>query len=162
MVVERPSDAMMHGLHYVAGLVFYSVTPVAVVCESVPPFGLTKEMIMALSQRHAYGLSLFIAASVTQYHIHAYLASLKPRIGPRIYILPKGGLFDAVLCPHYFLEILIYAALFMAVGTWTTFAVLVWVVVDLSVSADESYKWYLARFGDKLNPEIARIIPFVF
>ena len=37
LFVERPSNAEMHVLHYIAGVLFYLITPFAIVCESLPP-----------------------------------------------------------------------------------------------------------------------------
>ncbi|KAI9364991.1 hypothetical protein DFJ73DRAFT_792541 [Zopfochytrium polystomum] len=99
-----------------------------------------------------------------------------------------GPWFRLVACPHYFAELVLYVAFAVfargaggaggggsgsgsgsggglsaaavAVAPW---AAVLWVAVDLGVSADETWRWYRRRFGDAAAPRgWKRMVPFVY
>lgn len=107
-------------------------------------------------------LPIFILASGVQYDCHAYLASLQK------YTLPAHPAFEKLICPHYFAECLIYIALTFiaapkgALVNKTVFTALIFVSVNLGVTADISRDWYAQKFGaDKIAGKW-RIIPLVY
>ena len=55
---------------------------------------------------------------------------------------PHTAWFQYLLCPHYTAEILIYTSLALLIGSWTSLSLLVWVTINLSVSAHQQSQWY--------------------
>lgn len=107
-------------------------------------------------------LSIFIFASGVQYDCHAHLASLKK------YTLPAHAAFEKLICPHYFAESLIYVALTFiaapkgALINKTIFTALVFVLVNLGVTADTSREWYAQKFGADKVAGKWRMIPLIY
>lgn len=114
-----------------------------------------------------------IAANICQYRCHYILYQLKSKRSddgdsakPR-YSLPRGFLFDYVCCPHYFLEIVFYLAIWQSLPqSLTCLLIALWTISNLSVVAYQHYYFYLATFpeafiyGDKKNWRI--LIPGVW
>lgn len=123
------------------------------------------------SLRTIIGVLTFILASGIQHDCHAYLASLK-EIGPSEtkseYKLPNHPAFNISLTPHYFAECLIYTSLSILAApqgdwlNWTFVAALVFVTVNLGVTADGTRKWYREKFGADAVSGRARMIPSVY
>jgi hypothetical protein len=90
---------------------------------------------------------IFILASGVQHDCHAYLASLKK------YSVPEHPVFNRLVCPHYFVECLIYLAISIvaapagAMLNWTIVCALIFVAVNLGVTADGTREWYVQKFG---------------
>jgi hypothetical protein len=82
---------------------------------------------------------------------------------PNRYSIPFGGLFEAVSCPHYFVEIVFYVTLlfvgrfYVAKGLLITF-----VVVNLADRANRTHRWYESQFGDAYPNDRNRLIPFIW
>ena len=91
---------------------------------------------------------MFLAGNALQLHSHWLLARLRPA-QPRIpgskppasagadaaaeqsgYVVPRGGAFELVSCPHYLAEIVIYGGLALVAGRGQPlpWLVLTWVV----------------------------------
>jgi 3-oxo-5-alpha-steroid 4-dehydrogenase 3 len=72
------------------------------------------------------------------------------------------------LAPHYLAECIEYLALGIAgapPGQWinkTLACALIFVMVNLGVTAHGSKKWYVQRFGEKSIQGKARMIPFIW
>ncbi|BFZ63818.1 hypothetical protein YB2330_004950 [Saitoella coloradoensis] len=99
-------------------------------------------------------VALFIGATVRQYTLHSHLASLRPPTSTASkpeYKLPTHPAFLNTVAPHYTAEIGIYAAMVLANSgrNLTLWCALVWVVVNLSVSATSSREWMIEMFGEK-------------
>jgi len=84
------------------------------------------------------------------------------------YTLPSTPIFNSIVCPHYTAECVIYAALAILAaprGTWvnrTIFCVLVFVLVNLGVTATTTKKWYAQRFGKEKVENRWKIIPGIY
>jgi len=93
---------------------------------------------------------------------HRYLASLKK------YSLPSHPAFASIICPHYTAECAIYLSLTVlaapkgAIINQTLLTALIFVVVNLGISADLSRKWYVEEFGAKSVGERWRMIPYLW
>lgn len=107
-------------------------------------------------------LPLFLVSSVTQYRCHQHLASLKK------YSLPNLGIFRYIVCPHYTCECLIYLSLAVLAspeGYWwnrSVLAVLLFVIVNLGVTAHGTRNWYIEKFGQEQVQEKWTMIPLLF
>ena len=116
----------------------------------------------APSIRTMLSVPSFILASGIQYDAHAYLASL-----PK-YTLPDHPLFHTMICPHYTAECIIYMSLAILgapEGTWvnpTILYALIFVTINLAVTASTTKEWYVEKFGkDKVEYRWS-MIPYVF
>lgn len=47
------------------------------------------------------GMVIFVLGEFINFAHHAILATLRPKGGSK-YVIPTGGLFSMVICPHYF------------------------------------------------------------
>ena len=101
-------------------------------------------------------------ASGIQYDCHTYLSSL-----PK-YTLPVHPIFQLIICPHYSSECLLYLAMtFLAaprgkIVNQTVLNVLLFVLVNLGVSAGMTKEWYVQKFGADKVAERWKMIPFVY
>lgn len=79
-----------------------------------------------------------------------------------IYVIPKGGLFEFVSSPHYFVEIVFYVTL-LFVGRFYAAKLLlvVFVVINLTDRAYRTHNWYLEKFKSTY-PDRYRLIPSVW
>lgn len=118
--------------------------------------------LSAPSLRTILFIPLFVLASGIQHDCHVYLASL-----PK-YTLPTHPMFQNLICPHYTVECLIYLSMaFLAApeGAWinrTILAGLVFVSVNLGVTASTSKEWYEHRFGKDEVSGRWKMIPLIF
>lgn len=116
----------------------------------------------APSKRTMLCIPLFILASGIQHDCHVYLASL-----PK-YSLPTHPIFQVIVCPHYFAECLIYTSMaFLGAprGAWlnkTMASALLFVSVNLGVTASTSKEWYARKFGKERVARRWKMIPFVY
>lgn len=107
--VHRFSDRRLPVSLFVAGLLFYAITPLSIVLELVEQD--TKDTLFNSIINGVCVISavlLFVNASSMQTRAHKALASLREDGSQNAYRIPFGGDFDSVSCPHYFAEILIY------------------------------------------------------
>jgi 3-oxo-5-alpha-steroid 4-dehydrogenase 3 len=118
-----------------------------------------------LDAQLAIGLIIFAAAAISQNRAHAYLWRLR-KTGT--YTFPTHPLFSLTMTPHYFAECVEYIGLMIAAATpgqyvnKTLASVLVFVVVNLGVTANGTYGWYAERFGkDKVKGK-AKMIPLIW
>ncbi|KAG9949273.1 hypothetical protein KCU85_g4372, partial [Aureobasidium melanogenum] len=165
--LTKPSNARMWIGHWALGVWFYASMSVAVWIEGAPTllkesFNLSHLTIEPPSLRTFVGCLIFILASGVQHDCHAYLASL------RKYSVPEHPVFHRLVCPHYFVECLIYFAISIvaapagAVLNWTIVCALVFVAVNLGVTAAGTREWYVQKFGADSMRGKWRMIPFIF
>jgi 3-oxo-5-alpha-steroid 4-dehydrogenase 3 len=114
------------------------------------------------SRRAILAIAIFIFASLKQNECHRHLAGLKK------YTLPYRGWFQYIVCPHYTSECLIYVALSLAasppgrVVNSTVFTGLLFVAVNLGITANATQKWYADKFGAAKVASRWKMIPFIF
>ena len=76
--------------------------------------------------------------------------------------IPRGDLFELCSCPHFFMEILIYAAI-ATVFLWqheVCNCIFVFVIVNQTLSGMMSHKWYLQNFPSYPKHRTA-VIPYL-
>ena len=118
--------------------------------------------LSAPSKRTLLCTPLFIMASGIQHDCHAYLAFL-----PK-YTLPSHPMFQHIICPHYLAECVIYTSLAILgtpEGAWfnkTLCSALLFVTVNLGVTASTSKEWYAQKFGKEKVARRWKMIPFVY
>ena len=147
--VPNPKSKMWVG-HFAIGLAFFLVLPLAIMASysrmSIPPVRLSLaplQLGVVLVTTNS-----FLAASLWQYKYHAYLASL------RKYTLPQKHGASLIVAPHYTADCLIFLCLAIlnarnGVIDLNLLCVLVFVVINLGVTADGTKNWMLSKFRDQ-------------
>ncbi|KAJ3040087.1 Steroid 5 alpha-reductase 3 [Rhizophlyctis rosea] len=124
LTLFRSSNAKIHVFHYLFGLIYYFITPIALSIEgwqNILTHGKHPSMHSPIpckatptqekSSPPYNGTLLFIYASHSQHTCHKILASLRSSSSSsQPYTLPKTSHFTHTSCPHYFFECLIYAS----------------------------------------------------
>ncbi|CAN0908740.1 Steroid 5-alpha-reductase DET2 [Linum grandiflorum] len=106
-----------------------------------------------------FGLLLFLVGIAGNFYHHYLLAKL--RTDSKEYKIPKGGMFNLVICPHYLFEIMgFYGIAFMS-QTLYSFTVAVGTTAYLSGRSYATRKWYLSKFDD-FPSSVKALIPFIF
>lgn len=127
----------------------------------MPDMPLQKRLLVLL------GIALFFLASMTQSNFHGYLRYMK-QLTKGEYTLPQHPLFDYTVTPHYAAECLEYVGLALILAppgqvfSTTMLCCLVFVAVNLGVTADGTREWYRRKFGAEEIEGKARMIPFVW
>ena len=143
-------------------------------------------VLAAPTLRTIFAVLIFLLASGAQHDCHAYLAHLKntkPKSGTRDktdktngpaatrddgYKLPTHPAFQSLIAPHYFAECLIYLSLALVAAperswmNWTLASALVFVAVNLGVTAGVTKEWYERRFGKGAVRGKWRMVPGVW
>lgn len=107
-------------------------------------------------------IPIFLIASGVQHDCHKYLTSLQK------YTLPTHPAFQRLICPHYTTECLIYLSLALIAAPGgepinkTILAALIFVMVNLGITADMSKEWYEKKFGKESVVGRWRMLPFIF
>jgi hypothetical protein len=184
LLVHRFSANAVMPLHlWLAGLAHYAAVPWTLLppsvdeagaegAEDVPCSNATSPFVLVAA------CLLFCAANLQQHRMHRALADLRPlakaeksgRKAPRndgdgAYVLPTGRWWDVAVCPHYSMEVLVYAALagvrYALVSCEprgapslaayypllaAPLAMVAWVAGNLSATAAHTREWYRRRF----------------
>ena len=160
----------MHMSHYLVGIFFYTTINILPYLWFLPTQSdiLESATTTTTTNLYPYSLSfsmydliaiyLFAVASADQSRNHGHLSTLKK------YTKPFKGLFEYCCCAHYFDEIVIYLSHFIIFRRLPSFLAFVWVVSNLSVSANETYIYYLNSTdqNDRIQNNYWRIIPFLY
>ena len=168
---KSSSSSRMWIGHYLIGLTFYFFVNIAIFVDHLYQdhslLGLPQS---PLKGRHfmlnfdAAALAMFAMASVKQHQYHEYLSSLKK------YTLPDQHAFCYIIAPHYTAECFIYLSISILAAPQGTFinltvlCALVFVVVNLGVTAVGTKKWMLNRFAERKDEieKRSRMIPWIF
>ncbi|GME79703.1 unnamed protein product [Ambrosiozyma monospora] len=160
--------SMMHLSHYLVGWFFYTSINLMPLLSYHPDLSSVsdsnEDSVKSPSIRLVLAFVVYFWSSLDQYRNHKHLAQLVK------YNRPQQGLFKYVCCAHYFDEIMVYFSYALIVGTKFSVLILVWVIVDLAVSANETYKFYVLqelkvdekKGKDSNAPSFGRIVPFVY
>ena len=178
----RGSSEMWIG-HYAIGIAFYLATGVAIWIEGLPaskafhrlgrgleynsnpynaPYKVPHKPEFTLGFSDAIFIWAFVDASIDQHKYHRHLASLMK------YTAPTHPGFESIIAPHCTCECLIYlslAILSRPSGYYlnhTMTAALVFVVINLGISADGTKRWMRNKFGDDSVAKKWRMIPRVW
>ncbi|XP_013720964.2 very-long-chain enoyl-CoA reductase [Brassica napus] len=107
------------------------------------------------------GIVMFVVGIVGNLYHHVLLAKLRSEDGTKQYKIPKGGLFDTIICPHYLFEILVFWSFFMVSQTIYSFSFAMGTTFYLVGRSYATRSWYLSKFDD-FPKHIKALIPFVF
>lgn len=145
--------------HYLVGLWLYiNVNYLQFYQKVLPLMSKTKTNTKTnTSSINYFFVGVFLVLQYLQTIHHAHLRSLVK------YTIPYKYLFKTVYSAHYFIEILIYLNLVILDGFSTiTIFPFIWTVINLTVSAQNTQKWYLKKFKIKDSENFKKsIIPNV-
>ncbi|KAK9061375.1 hypothetical protein SSX86_018556 [Deinandra increscens subsp. villosa] len=107
------------------------------------------------------GIAMFlIGISGNLYH-HYILSSLRKE-GDREYKIPKGGLFDLIICPHYFFEVVEFIGVSCISQTMFSVCFTLGTIFLLLGRSRGTREWYVSKFGSSFRSDIKAIIPYLF
>ncbi|KAK3228594.1 hypothetical protein Dsin_000475 [Dipteronia sinensis] len=106
------------------------------------------------------GIFLFLLGISGNFY-HHYLLSKMRKDGEREYKIPKGGLFDFVVCPHYLFEILGFVGISFISQNLYALSCAIGVVLYLTGRSYVTRKWYLSKFED-FPKHVKAIYPYLF
>ncbi|KAI0530143.1 hypothetical protein GGR58DRAFT_261963 [Xylaria digitata] len=164
VAVLRPSSSRMWIIHWLLGNAFYLCTSVSIWVEgsgSIQGSGQSCPGIDFPSLKSIFASLVFLIAWFMQYRCHQHLAGLKK------YSLPEDGLFRYLVCPHYTCECLLYLSMAVAAApkgqfcNQTLTCAVLFVSVNLGVTANGTKLWYEERFGRQVQGKW-KMIPIVF
>ncbi|KAJ4908315.1 3-oxo-5-alpha-steroid 4-dehydrogenase family protein [Raphanus sativus] len=108
------------------------------------------------------GIVMFVVGIVGNLYHHVLLAKLRNEEGgKKVYKIPKGGLFDTIICPHYLFEIIVFWSFFMVSQTIYSFSFAMGTTFYLVGRSYATRRWYLSKFDD-FPKHVKALIPFVF
>ncbi|KAA8534613.1 hypothetical protein F0562_032128 [Nyssa sinensis] len=106
------------------------------------------------------GLVLFLVGICGNFYHHYLLSKLREK-NEKGYKIPKGGLFNLVLCPHYFFEILTFLGISFISQTMFSYSCAVGSAFYLMGRSYVTRKWYISKF-ENFPKEVKALIPYVF
>jgi len=92
---------------------------------------------------------------------HHYLLSKLRGEGEREYRIPKGGLFELVICPHYLFEIIGFLGISFISQTSYAISFTLGSIFYLMGRSYATRKWYLSKFED-FSEDVKALIPYAF
>ncbi|XP_044460739.1 3-oxo-5-alpha-steroid 4-dehydrogenase 2-like [Mangifera indica] len=107
-----------------------------------------------------FGMFVFLLGISGNFY-HHYLLSKMRKDGEKQYKIPKGGLFDKVVCPHYLFEILTFWGFFLISQNLFGLCCAIGVTFYLTGRSYVTRKWYLSKF-ENFPQDVRAIFPYVF
>ncbi|GAB4485241.1 MAG: hypothetical protein Fur0016_10070 [Anaerolineales bacterium] len=105
------------------------------------------------------GLFLFVFGETANFHHHKILAALRrDTLG---YVIPRGGWFEYVACPHYFFEIVAWVGILLLSRHLFALVALVGMAGYLLARSRKTLAWYREKFPNFPKNRKA-LIPFLF
>ncbi|KAJ7970615.1 3-oxo-5-alpha-steroid 4-dehydrogenase family protein [Quillaja saponaria] len=106
------------------------------------------------------GIILFLIGISGNFYHHYLLSKLRGK-GEKEYKIPKGGLFDLVICPHYLFEIIGFVGISFISQTLYAFSFTLGTIFYLTGRSAATRKWYLSKF-EAFPKDVKALIPFLF
>lgn len=106
------------------------------------------------------GVALFFLGTCGNFYHHILLAKLREN-GDNGYKIPKGGLFNLLICPHYLFENLAFVGVCFISQTVYPLCFTIGTTLYLTGRSYATRKWYLSKFPD-FSQNVKALIPFVF
>ncbi|CAL1374046.1 unnamed protein product [Linum trigynum] len=160
LFVHKFSGTVAAGTAIPISLSYFTITALTIYTQFLTQEALLPEPAVDLK---LYGVVLFIIGIAGNYYHHYLLSKLRSNDGgkKKEYKIPKGGMFELVICPHYLFEILGFYGIALISQTIYSFCVAVGTSLYLMGRSKATREWYLSKFDD-FPPHVKCIIPFVF
>ena len=130
---------------------FYSLT------TFVPAY-INRQPISEIDTLVIVGLGIFLVGEIFNFLHHKILADL--RRATMDYVIPHGGLFDLVACPHYLFELIAWLGLCLIFRHVSMLLFFVLMLFYLIIRSLITLKWYRKHIRD-FPPERKAIFPFI-
>ena len=112
------------------------------------------------------GLGLALVGQLGNLYHHYLLASLRsggaPKPGAKRYVVPRGGLFELVTCPHYFFEVIAWVGVGLASRHVYSILVASAMCSYLLARSKTTTLWYLTKLKDEYPASRKHMIPYLF
>lgn len=105
------------------------------------------------------GILLFLIGISGNFYHHYILSKMRSK-GDKEYKIPKGGLFELVICPHYFFEIMGFVGVSCISQTLYAFSFAMGTALYLTGRSCATRKWYLSKFKE-FPQTVKALIPYV-
>ena len=119
---------------------------------------LNREPIRTMDAWFYLGIVHFVIGIIGNFNQHKALADL--RKDSLEYKIPRGGLFEYVVCPHYLFEIITWLGIFLLSRHLGALLVLAFIIAYLSARSLRTLAWYRERFNN-FPADRKGIFPFV-
>lgn len=93
---------------------------------------------------------------------HHWLLSALRSGGKSAYVIPTGGLFRYVACPHYLMELVGWLGIAMTSSSLFAYLNFASMAGYLSSRAQSTSEWYRNKFGEAYPRERKNLVPFIF
>lgn len=107
---------------------------------------LNREPFHSMDAWFYIGIVLFVIGIIGNFNQHKALANL--RKDSLEYKIPRGGLFEYVVCPHYLFEIITWLGIFLLSRHLGALLVLAFIIAYLSARSIRTLAWYREKFKD--------------
>ncbi|KAI3799586.1 hypothetical protein L1987_34885 [Smallanthus sonchifolius] len=107
------------------------------------------------------GIAVFLIGMTGNFYHHCILSNLRKK-GDREYKIPKGGLFDLIICPHYFFEIVGFIGVSCISQTTFTLCFTLGTMFLLMGRSHATREWYCLKFGETFRKDTKAIFPYLF
>lgn len=107
------------------------------------------------------GLVLVLVGLYGNFHHHILLSKLREKDDDQGYKIPRGGLFDLVICPHYLFEIIVFLGFAFISQTLLSLSTAIGVALYLAGRSYVTRKWYLTKF-ENFPQNVKALIPYIY
>ncbi|KAL5733750.1 hypothetical protein ACOSQ2_033442 [Xanthoceras sorbifolium] len=123
---------------------------------------LSQELGEPLIDLKYLGIVLFLLGITGNFYHHYLLSKLRKNDGDdeKDYKIPKGGLFDLVVCPHYLFEILGFVGISFISQNLYALSFATGVILYLMGRSYATRKWYLSKF-QAFPKHVKAIFPYL-
>ncbi|XP_073158282.1 uncharacterized protein [Henckelia pumila] len=106
------------------------------------------------------GILLFLLGISGNLYHHYLLSKLRSE-GEKQYKIPRGGLFNKVICPHYLFEIVVFLGISCVSQTLYSCALASGISFYLMGRSYATKKWYESKFED-FPKDVKALVPYIF
>ncbi|XP_042231005.1 polyprenol reductase-like [Homarus americanus] len=151
--------------HYIVGHTHY-LGAAALLLSQAPGFDGTDSHISfsALDFWHVIGTIICIYGFTVQNKSLRLLAALRKHKDKNMkekHVIPQGGMFEVVSCPHMFAEVVVYVGILIVLRTHMGWGIVtLWVMSNQIQVAVMNHRWYQKTFKDYPRSRRA-IFPFL-
>jgi len=109
------------------------------------------------------GLAAFVVGSLGNFYHHYLLRTLrKDGDTSKRYVVPRGGLFEYVACPHYFFEIMAWFGMACYARDLTGYLGAMGMASYLAGRARKTTQYYHEKLPEDYPKTRKHLIPFIF
>lgn len=106
------------------------------------------------------GILMFLLGTCGNLYHHYLLSKLRSG-GEKRYKIPRGGLFDKVICPHYLFEIVGFLGISCISQTLYSCSLTSGISIYLMGRSYATKKWYESKFED-FPKDVKALVPYIF